>query len=274
VGQSHKAGQCNPQARRSFCLFQASELGCDYPPLASSIGYEVVAMGIVQQVPGTLLGQRLIDLVGNHGDLLSFVRSSVLITAKSRMPVTRDSRNRLCCYSGCMPATLDLVRPAVCADPAGLIVAFLNTLDVEEGTDTIDTLVGWTSWLASQGLEGCFEPRDAGDIRRAHDLRADLRALVGGEQHSQGHKVDIQVALTSDGRVKLCAQTATGFLAAAAATVAIQERMDRIKICPADSCRWAFYDTSRNRSRQWCSMRVCGNRAKSRAHRRRAAAPE
>ena len=43
----------------------------------------------------------------------------------------------------------------------------------------------------------------------------------------------------------------------------------RMKACQADDCRSAFYDGSRNRSRTWCSMRVCGNRAKARAYRAR-----
>ena len=79
------------------------------------------------------------------------------------------------------------------------------------------------------------------------------------------------MALTADGEVELSARTAVGLIAAAAAKVAIEKRLDRIKICPADDCRWAFYDTSKNRSRQWCSMEVCGNRAKARAHRVRIA---
>jgi predicted RNA-binding Zn ribbon-like protein len=44
-----------------------------------------------------------------------------------------------------------------------------------------------------------------------------------------------------------------------------------VKICPADDCLWAFYDESRNGSRQWCSMDDCCNRAKARAHRARQA---
>jgi hypothetical protein len=185
------------------------------------------------------------------------------------MPVTLRWRNRLFCYTGYVTATNDLVRLDVCGDPADLIVAFLNTLNVEEGTDAIDTLDGWASWLNDHGLEGCFGPRDLGDLERASELRGDLRALASGEQHPQGRQVDIRVALTADGQVELSARTAVGFLAAAAAKVAIQERINRVKICPADDCRWAFYDTSRNRSRQWCSMKVCGNRAKARAHRQR-----
>ncbi|MGA8114845.1 MAG: CGNR zinc finger domain-containing protein, partial [Actinocatenispora sp.] len=43
----------------------------------------------------------------------------------------------------------------------------------------------------------------------------------------------------------------------------------RLKICPAEDCRWVYYDASRNSSRRWCSMQVCGNRNKTRAYRRR-----
>lgn len=43
----------------------------------------------------------------------------------------------------------------------------------------------------------------------------------------------------------------------------------RLKVCAADDCRWAFYDTSRNRSGTWCQMEVCGNKIKNRAYRER-----
>ncbi|MDK1376327.1 MULTISPECIES: CGNR zinc finger domain-containing protein [unclassified Sinorhizobium] len=42
---------------------------------------------------------------------------------------------------------------------------------------------------------------------------------------------------------------------------------DRLKICP--NCCWLFLDRSRNRSRTWCDMAVCGNRTKARRHYRR-----
>jgi predicted RNA-binding Zn ribbon-like protein len=40
--------------------------------------------------------------------------------------------------------------------------------------------------------------------------------------------------------------------------------LERIKQCEGDPCGWLFFDTSRNRSRRWCSMADCGNRAKAR----------
>jgi len=39
---------------------------------------------------------------------------------------------------------------------------------------------------------------------------------------------------------------------------------ERIRICEADDCLWVFLDTSKNRSRRWCDMAQCGNRAKAR----------
>jgi predicted RNA-binding Zn ribbon-like protein len=45
----------------------------------------------------------------------------------------------------------------------------------------------------------------------------------------------------------------------------------RMKACRAEDCRWAYLDTAKNRSRAWCSMSSCGNRAKVRAYRERRA---
>jgi predicted RNA-binding Zn ribbon-like protein len=44
---------------------------------------------------------------------------------------------------------------------------------------------------------------------------------------------------------------------------------ERLKVCRADDCRWAFFDGAKNRSRAWCSMQSCGNRAKVQAYRER-----
>jgi predicted RNA-binding Zn ribbon-like protein len=43
----------------------------------------------------------------------------------------------------------------------------------------------------------------------------------------------------------------------------------RLKVCSADDCQWAFYDRSPTHSGCWCSMQICGSRAKSRAYRSR-----
>ena len=43
----------------------------------------------------------------------------------------------------------------------------------------------------------------------------------------------------------------------------------RLKACRNDTCLWAFYDHSKNHSRHWCSMEVCGSQVKARTYRRR-----
>ena len=45
--------------------------------------------------------------------------------------------------------------------------------------------------------------------------------------------------------------------------------LDRVKLCRADDCGWLFVDASRNRSRRWCDMSECGNRAKAQRFRAR-----
>ncbi|ORT61752.1 hypothetical protein BKD26_01615 [Streptomyces sp. CB03238] len=41
---------------------------------------------------------------------------------------------------------------------------------------------------------------------------------------------------------------------------------DRIRACAHEACVLHFFDTSRNGTRRWCSMAVCGNRAKASRH--------
>jgi predicted RNA-binding Zn ribbon-like protein len=38
----------------------------------------------------------------------------------------------------------------------------------------------------------------------------------------------------------------------------------RIRECSEKTCRWLFLDQSKNHSRRWCDMKLCGNRAKAR----------
>ncbi len=56
---------------------------------------------------------------------------------------------------------------------------------------------------------------------------------------------------------------------AIAARAMIDGSWQRLKVCPGEQCGWAFYDHSRNQSGRWCSMAVCGGRAKARTHYRR-----
>lgn len=144
-------------------------------------------------------------------------------------------------------------------DPADRVVAFLNTLDVEEGTDDLESVASYAAWSGRE--------QTGSTLAEARDLRDRLRARAAGEPSPDAVAVAIDVVLGDD--VALRGTTVTAEIAAAAAQLALTGRLERVKICPAGDCRWAFYDRSKNHSRQWCSMEVCGNRAKVRQHRER-----
>lgn len=55
-----------------------------------------------------------------------------------------------------------------------------------------------------------------------------------------------------------------GPITIAAAQLLTGADRERISMCAADTCAWVFLDTSKNHSRRWCDMKVCGNRAKAR----------
>lgn len=52
----------------------------------------------------------------------------------------------------------------------------------------------------------------------------------------------------------------------AADLLTCSEERERVRECAGERCTWLFLDTSRNRSRQWCDMQSCGNRAKAKRH--------
>lgn len=174
------------------------------------------------------------------------------------MQVTTGRRNRQRAYSGVVSEPSD----------ADLVLAFLNTVDVEEHTDVLDDEPRWRAWLAERRLT-------AGDTAGVRAARTALRGAVGDpDATSAPDAVDstVTVRLGPDGP-ELTSTDVVGAVLAAAVRLAERGDWARVKICPADDCRWAFYDRSRNRSRNWCSMQVCGNREKARAWRERAKAP-
>lgn len=168
-----------------------------------------------------------------------------------------------------------------------LVIDFVNTLDVESGTDAIAGPAALTTWLVARGLLGAAGGRlGAPELARAVELREALRAAMLAhndrspspgaaavlEQVSERGR--LSVTFGDDGSVLIEPRT-TGFDGALAGLLvpvseaAMHGTWQRVKACRADGCRWAFYDHSRNRSGRWCDMAVCGNRTKVKAYRKR-----
>ena len=53
-------------------------------------------------------------------------------------------------------------------------------------------------------------------------------------------------------------------LAVSAARLMLSDDMRLIRACEKPDCRWLFVDTSKNHTRRWCDMKICGNRMKAR----------
>jgi predicted RNA-binding Zn ribbon-like protein len=55
-------------------------------------------------------------------------------------------------------------------------------------------------------------------------------------------------------------------IAQAAADLLVSDHVKLVRECGSETCRWLFLDLSKNHSRRWCDMKLCGNRIKARAH--------
>jgi len=168
--------------------------------------------------------------------------------------------------------------------PLDLIRDFVNTIDLETGADTIATRDELAGWLSDNGLVDDLVEPTASEHADALAVREAVRELLlehnGCEcdtrQASEtleaaGRRAKLAVRFT-DGRPALapeCEDTpgAIGRIVAAVAELATTPEWARLKACRDDHCRVAFFDQSRNRSRAWCSMEVCGNREKARTFR-------
>jgi predicted RNA-binding Zn ribbon-like protein len=164
-----------------------------------------------------------------------------------------------------------------------LVRSFTNTVDVEDHTDRLASSDEFRSWLRDQGLLGADESIGDDDLDLARELRRALRAEMASHHDDVPDPAaraaldrlaaDLPVRIVpSSGALEPVAQGPRGALTRVLASTQILVRAgvwNRLKVCPDDGCSWAFYDESRNRSRRWCSMDVCGNRHKVRAYRDR-----
>ncbi len=53
-------------------------------------------------------------------------------------------------------------------------------------------------------------------------------------------------------------------LALSVTRLLLSSDMHRLRACENDECRWLFLDTSKNHTKRWCDMKLCGNRMKAR----------
>jgi predicted RNA-binding Zn ribbon-like protein len=173
--------------------------------------------------------------------------------------------------------------------PLRLVQDFVNTEIPDWQRDDISTPETLAAWLRERGLAGDDDEVDADIFVAARSLRAALRELALantlGRPLAPGRRRAVDETLGAFAlRVRLldgvphlapAAPGPAGGLATIVAVVADARAAGswpRLKACRQETCGWVFYDGSRNRSSSWCSMQVCGGRAKASSYRRRRAA--
>jgi predicted RNA-binding Zn ribbon-like protein len=191
--------------------------------------------------------------------------------------------------------------PAESVD-AERVLAFINTLsgrprpEPVEALTSYDALVAWAqeqhliSAAAADRLaaESRRHPHQAAAVlERAKDFREALNGLAGAIDAGRQPNADVLKTIGEclaaayangrlvphDGALQWVASAEDDLdrvvweIARAAGRLVISPRLARVRACAASDCAWWFMDDTKNRSRKWCDMTLCGNRAKLRRFR-------
>ena len=174
-----------------------------------------------------------------------------------------------------------------------LLYDFVNSVDlrryVEQGVahdpdEELATPAQLQSWLQARGLLKRGRRVSRAEHREALELRDALRIFRGGAPPGRASamgpltasatRFPLEVTASRDRVLDLrpVAGRATGGLGGVLAELvrlSDSGRLERVKTCDSDECRWVFYDRSKPGNRRWCSSDRCGNREKTRTYRNR-----
>jgi len=164
-----------------------------------------------------------------------------------------------------------------------LVESFANSVDVDIAQDDLDSPPRFGRWLAAHGFPG-VEPGDQ-ELAMAVGMRAALRdeliahhdQLASGAARARlegfAERIPLRASFgTGPATLVPAGQGVTAMLGTVLAAMVLAERdggWHRLKICREETCQRVFFDKSKNQSKTWCSMQVCGNRSKTRTYRDR-----
>ena len=169
-----------------------------------------------------------------------------------------------------------------------LVQGFVNTSwDLDDGNqERFTSPEAIRTWLDQRELlEPGTELRER-DMSRVLDVRTGLRSMMFVNNgaaidveaierldealRGPGPTVHLHPSKRPDFRIRRDGlDEALALIATVVAVAQLDGRWPRLKACRGIDCGWAFYDHSRNQASNWCSMSVCGARAKAREYRRR-----
>ncbi len=161
-----------------------------------------------------------------------------------------------------------------------LLRRFVNTAELPSGPDEIDTLEKASAWCLSHGLRPVENPTH---LKLLREFRERLRELLfanngEGDVPSAWERLEpflartrLMLSINPNYGLELKPQD-KGPIASLLAIVYESQLLgswSRLRACRKASCRFAYYDRTKNGSRAWCSMATCGNQAKAQRRRQR-----
>ena len=169
-----------------------------------------------------------------------------------------------------------------------LVQELVNSYEPDTGVEHVEDAPTLGRWLVAHGVltrtdARALTERDRTRLLALREALRELLAVNGGAPldrsaaavlDAETRRVRLHVGIDDEGSITLRGARGgvdgvVARLLAAIATASVEGTWRRLKVCRDDTCRWAFYDCSRNASSAWCSMASCGNRAKARRHRER-----
>ncbi len=169
-------------------------------------------------------------------------------------------------------------------EPLLAVQALANTYSFEDDEERLGDREAARRWLVESGLAAPGVEVGGADLERRRELRRLIRGVLEADADrdrdglaglAAAHPAPL--AVTAAGELALDlgpARSVDGFVAQILGIMLVarvEGKLERLKICASDECRWAFYDSSKNRSGTWCRMEECGNRVKNRRYRARRA---
>jgi predicted RNA-binding Zn ribbon-like protein len=171
-------------------------------------------------------------------------------------------------------------------EPLVLTQDLVNSVDLEMEQDRLRTPADLAELAAEHGLadlsftvaelSASIELREAlRDVCQAHagvDLPSDAARVLDRQLATAA----LRLSIGADGSARLSPADGlsglpalTARIAADIAAAVADGTWVRLKACAADTCRWVYYDRSPAGRSRWCTMALCGSRAKMRAYRSR-----
>ncbi|MEH1167285.1 ABATE domain-containing protein [Micromonospora sp. CPCC 205539] len=162
-----------------------------------------------------------------------------------------------------------------------LLRDFVNTFEPQIDDETLIDPDQLRDWFVDRDLMVADARLGPTDLDTAVTVREGLRAVLLGHagHHADPSALDrLNEALAGAPVTLRFTDGNHGFVAAGSSPLdhALAGLVDairrcgedgtwqRLKVCARDTCRWAYYDASRNQARRWCSMAGCGNYIKMR----------